>query len=328
MAAGRLLKFGTRPYDTAELRAVSEGLAAQYQQAAERMIAELGRANLTSWGAAFRKQQLDQIREILLGLNEATRAWAQENLPTLYARGLWVAEHSLQPGGLSVAAHPGQVTPMDLTMTKMDERVIQALAEELILPLDKANTQAAQYTEDMVARARVISRLASEGADMTDVDGILAQARKLVGTGGYEGAFAKQLQIRDATLKTMVQAFAQGKTDRQAVRALLGNLRQRGITSFIDKSGRPWNMVDYSRMVVRTVARRTQTAATRMRTVQYGHDLVKIIDHDRECPLCRPWEGKVLSITGQTKGYPTVAMAEAAGYGHPNCSHAEAPWVT
>ena len=35
-----------------------------------------------------------------------------------------------------------------------------------------------------------------------------------------------------------------------------------------------------------------------------------------------PWQGKVLSITGKTKGYPTLEEAKAAGLFHPNCRHA------
>lgn len=326
MAAKRL-RLDYRPYSTEELRGIASGLGQSYRRAAMRMLQELAKGDLTDWGAAFRKQQLDQIRGIMLALGGETRRWAETNLPLLYSRGLWVVDGMLQPGGLSVAAHPGQWTPMDLGMARLHRETLQALAEEIILPLDVANTQAAQYTEDMVARARVIADLADGGADMADADAILAQARRLVGTGGYEGAFVQQLQIRDASLRTMIQAFAEGKTRQQASKALLGDLRQRGITSFIDKSGRSWDMVQYAEMNARTVARRAQTAGTRLRTIENGHDLVKIIDHDRECPLCRPWEGKVLSITGKTKGYPTVATAESAGYGHPNCSHAEAPYV-
>src|SRR5690606_18083284 len=37
-----------------------------------------------------------------------------------------------------------------------------------------------------------------------------------------------------------------------------------------------------------------------------------IISHN-----CRPWEGKVLSLTGRTPGYSTVAEARAAGLFHP-----------
>lgn len=50
-------------------------------------------------------------------------------------------------------------------------------------------------------------------------------------------------------------------------------------------------------------------------------DLVRVSDHWEECPLCQPWERKVLSVTGRTPGYPTVSEAIAAGLRHVGCRH-------
>jgi hypothetical protein len=46
-----------------------------------------------------------------------------------------------------------------------------------------------------------------------------------------------------------------------------------------------------------------------------------VTDSPEECELCRPWEGKVLSSSGTTPGYPTVAEARDAGLFHPGCTH-------
>lgn len=58
-----------------------------------------------------------------------------------------------------------------------------------------------------------------------------------------------------------------------------------------------------------------------------GHDLVSVSAGTESCPLCTPWEGRVLSISGNTEGYPTVADARAAGLFHPNCTHGLDPYV-
>ncbi|MFA5176945.1 MAG: phage minor capsid protein [Candidatus Omnitrophota bacterium] len=50
-------------------------------------------------------------------------------------------------------------------------------------------------------------------------------------------------------------------------------------------------------------------------------DLVIVSSHGDACPLCVPWEGRILSITGKTEGYYTVDQARAAGLFHPNCEH-------
>jgi hypothetical protein len=49
---------------------------------------------------------------------------------------------------------------------------------------------------------------------------------------------------------------------------------------------------------------------------------VKVSTHRGACELCQPWQGKILSITGKTKGYPTLEEAKAAGLFHPRCRHA------
>lgn len=61
---------------------------------------------------------------------------------------------------------------------------------------------------------------------------------------------------------------------------------------------------------------------TANRLTEYGHDLVIVSYHPGACPLCVPWENKVLSITGKAEGYPTLDEAKAAGLFHPNCRHA------
>jgi hypothetical protein len=61
---------------------------------------------------------------------------------------------------------------------------------------------------------------------------------------------------------------------------------------------------------------------TANRLVEQGHDLVKVSTHRGACELCRPFEGKILSITGRTPGYPTLEEAKEAGLFHVNCRHA------
>ena len=43
--------------------------------------------------------------------------------------------------------------------------------------------------------------------------------------------------------------------------------------------------------------------------------------------MCAPRNGKVLSLTGQTPGCPTLAEAEGAGLFHPNCRHASSLYI-
>jgi hypothetical protein len=111
-------------------------------------------------------------------------------------------------------------------------------------------------------------------------------------------------------------------TWNQTARRFREQLAERGVTGFKDRSGKMWNMRTYTEMVARTTTMQAHLEGTANRLVEQGHDLIKVSTHRGACPLCEPWQGKVLSITGKTKGYPTLEEAKADGLFHPNCRHA------
>ena len=52
-----------------------------------------------------------------------------------------------------------------------------------------------------------------------------------------------------------------------------------------------------------------------------GADVVAVTVSGHCCDKCAVWENRLLSISGATKGLPTVDEATAAGLFHPNCTH-------
>lgn len=111
-------------------------------------------------------------------------------------------------------------------------------------------------------------------------------------------------------------------TWKQTARRFREQLAERGVTGFKDRTGRMWNMRTYTEMVARTTTAEAHLQGTANRLVEQGHDLVKVSTHRGACELCQPWQGKILSITGKTEGYPTLEEAKAAGLFHPRCRHA------
>lgn len=49
--------------------------------------------------------------------------------------------------------------------------------------------------------------------------------------------------------------------------------------------------------------------------------MVRVTVSGHCCEKCAEWENRLLSISGKTKGLPTVEEATAAGLFHPNCTH-------
>lgn len=142
-------------------------------------------------------------------------------------------------------------------------------------------------------------------------------------------------------------------TRRQASQRALDQFAQRGITGFVDRAGRSWDMASYAEMAVRSVTARAAIEGHTDALAEIGVGLVIVSDAPLECPLCRQWEGEVLTLSGQSGPHtvrtehaappeqprrgllrrrgpvPTVAVhvagslleARAAGLFHPNCRH-------
>ncbi len=110
-------------------------------------------------------------------------------------------------------------------------------------------------------------------------------------------------------------------TGQSAVQRALNEFADRGIAGFTDSAGKKWGLDSYATMAVRTGVMKASTTGKRDRFEASGYDLVIVSDHAESCPDCNEWEGRVLSQTGKTPGYPTLDDAEAAGLFHPSCRH-------
>ena len=137
------------------------------------------------------------------------------------------------------------------------------------------------------------------------------------------GAILRQSQdaFRDVIAANVGDLLTGTTTGQSAVQRALNEFADRGISGFVDSAGKKWTLDSYATMAVRTGVMKASTAGKRDRFEASGYDLVIVSDHSESCPDCNEWEGRVLSLTGKTKGYPTLAEAEAADLFHPNCRH-------
>jgi len=95
-----------------------------------------------------------------------------------------------------------------------------------------------------------------------------------------------------------------------------------GDEQYIRINARNYNLKYYSRMVARTRLRKVQSQSTRNTCDQYENDLVEVSDHGSITEVCIPFQGRVFSLNGTTKGYSL--LSEEPPY-HPNCMHSMSP---
>lgn len=100
-----------------------------------------------------------------------------------------------------------------------------------------------------------------------------------------------------------------------------------GVTGFVDKAGRNWNLASYVEMATRSAASRIFNDAHLATMRALGVELFTV-DHDlNPCELCFPWQGRVLSATPDERADATIEEAAAAGLFHNNCRHVLIKWV-
>lgn len=127
--------------------------------------------------------------------------------------------------------------------------------------------------------------------------------------------------VREQITQQLALGKITGETLRHIKQNIVGILREEGLAALIDKGGRPWELDRYAEMLIRTKAVEARNRGLVNRFAENEYDLVQVSAHGAD-DVCGDWEGKILSVTGNTSDYPTVDEAEADGLFHPNCRHA------
>ena len=188
--------------------------------------------------------------------------------------------------------------------------------------------------------ARAASELIESGlSDIIDLNadirfagqsGIRALVKETI--AAVESTHFRILRVaQDMYRQTVSEASAQAVTGtltrRQAAQQAMNRFADRGITGFVDKAGRNWDLASYTEMATRTSTLNAQRQGHADKLVANGKDLVIITDHAEECPLCRPYEGKIYSLSGTSTEYPALSTAKDGGLFHPSCSHSYHLWT-
>lgn len=121
--------------------------------------------------------------------------------------------------------------------------------------------------------------------------------------------------VSDVTLATgSVYEYRKELLDRLERAGVIGEDRR------VVVGGRSWQVEKYVEMVARTSIANAFRSSQIRSFKSIDHDLVQVIG-STGCPLCRPFVGSVLSISGKSNDFPSVADARASGLFHPNCVH-------
>lgn len=225
-------------------------------------------------------------------------------------------------------------------------RLDSAMAEEVERILAVAYASGGQAALDELARLAGGTR-----ADVAEIREALPGAEAVQRlafslTSTLRGTHLRILRwdldaYRDVIARTGLPGVLLGtETRRRAAQRAWEHFLTQGVTGFVDKSGRGWELASYVEMAVRTGTAQAAVQGHLDRLGGAGIDLVVVSNAPQECVRCRPWEGKVLDRNGPGGAHTvevqhatvddrmvrvhvagSVTEAVAAGLMHPNCRH-------
>lgn len=123
------------------------------------------------------------------------------------------------------------------------------------------------------------------------------------------------------------QGLISGASTRDITKTVFAQLKSDGLTSFITSDGKRLPLDFYAMTVTRTKVRDAQVQGSVGRYNENGIDLVRINERSFTCKVCGARQGLVISLSGETAGYPTAAQIGGLPPFHPNCRHYIIPVV-
>lgn len=131
--------------------------------------------------------------------------------------------------------------------------------------------------------------------------------------------------VRKIGLTRASTKFAAGQTIKEMQKELQQHLLKEGIGGIVDKRGRVIPYKTYANILSRSIVAETQNTCVLNVASEHEHDLVKMSHHKTSCEVCKEFEGKIYSLSGESDKYPYLKSIEGFNRGynniHPRCKH-------
>lgn len=230
------------------------------------------------------------------------QAWAQEDLANAYLQGIQHTDAELK--ALKTKREP------------QDVQLIRALGPRQIrnrpIITEKIEGKFKDYPNHLTMYG-VFQAAAYDALERTHVQ-IMRESHDL---------------YRDVAVMAGEQRFREGDEfiRREASQLMLNEFAEKGLQAITYRDGRRMSLDAYAEMVGRTMSGQAAVQASLFRYQEFGYDLVRVSQHFRTCHMCAPWEGKILSQSGESERYPHLQDAIDDGLFHPNCAHDISPYI-
>lgn len=232
---------------------------------------------------------------------------------------------------LQLAAVVAVLDGLDVTVTPLARELVrdayQQGADRVLEQIDRLSISAPEIPGAFVG----VQRQAVEALQRSLLDR-LDSARQTLGRR-VEDVYAREQ--RSAAIRSLLGVDGSPRTAASELQRRL--LRNRGVerlvrdggVGFVDSAGKRWQLDTYAKMAVRTVTREAVVQGAIARMAAHGIDLARVTNHGTDCPICQPWEGQLISLSGSIDEYEgeSVITGDTPPF-HPNCRHSLQPVAT
>lgn len=313
------------PVDRSLAEGLAQNLADLYRDAETRLAQNLAgrvRSDITNSKRSSVTELRRQAEAVLQALQGPSRLLAEQALMEAYARGASAA--------------------VDEMARLSGDRWVDFLARRSRIV--KAIAWLTGYSKRRDARlAEAVAQLRN---DLPGIDAMMALAQEFtqrMSSTHFHVLRWQQDAYRDVMAQPAFDVLAGTKTRLRAAQVAWEHLLSKGVTGFTDRSGRNWDLASYTEMATRTTVAHAALEGALDRFKQQGIGLVVVSNPSQECKRCRPYEGKILAITGPAgprevqhgiedrmitvEVTATLAEAVAEGLLHPSCRHSLAAYI-
>ena len=242
------------------------------------------------------------------------------------------------PESASPALADGLAAEITVIYSTAETEIFAVITTRVRSSIAAANVTAALLNDSQLAQqdtATVLARLDRKSAAaarraLSEAYGRGNRRDRLVADRTLQDALGRLRTIRDAIRRWTRSVWQRliGLSAQPDGPKLIGQTLQReagrGIT-VPATTGRPRGAVSLATETVQHAAGGAAIDGFADRLTEDGRDLVIVTLSPHPCPVCRPWERKVLSLTGDDE-HPSMATARAAGLFHPRCRHTVFAW--
>jgi hypothetical protein len=204
--------------------------------------------------------------------------------------------------------------------TGMDEAAASLIETGVVVSGGMSLTKTGQVAEGFRKRIHLEAIDEILGDSLLDLKAAIRTAQENAGVS---------IEIALKSVKVdIAKGLITGDHNKVVQKRVAKSFAENGLTAFTTRDGKNLPLDFYARTVTKTKMKVAHTTGAVNRYVENGVGLVKVDEHQPTCHVCSRYEGMVIDITGENKGFRSVKDGAILPPYHPNCEHTIRPFVT